>query len=737
MGSSYTSVIMRGLPPGLILLLHISTAGCEYTSPILDSYTSGAEDILNLIFSYITPRDGTLPVSDTCQTAGDDYLNGILNKKPNALKMLDSSAMLPSSGIYEGNIFHHPGSFSECLGLKDSAGKPTSQYCLLTVFDTTLLGMKHRKLNLTEPTSIPDISTLQALASERGHYWSNDQCQHLKGPSALVSGLVKVGKCLPIGCSEDDIQNGGINLFLENPSIGENIDPANPLTAVVLSCHQADEEQKFTGMDIAMITIVAVFGCLVCFSTFLDIGITVLELTYLPESLLPIFQGFSAYHNTIKIFHVGASPTDGSNLSCINGLKYISISWICLGHTLWEWCFVSGLGAFTKSVNAISEASDNIAFTAVWNGLIGVDTFFVIGGCLLSFHTLKELDKTKGGNAKMWAMFYVHRYIRLTGVYAIIIGLHATLLKFFATGPQSHLVTGYVNMCQKGWWTNLLYINNFAADIYGPNKAGCINVAWYMAIDMQFFILTPIVLVLLWKVPKAGFGLIGLLMAGGTACQIYFTIADDEFFHGGFRYYMKPWNRSHPYLIGLLLGYLLHKMRNQPKLKINMYTNIFLWSVAGFLGAVAVYSPEEYNIVKDVQVAVPCSAKEPPLYTRVLFNGFAKISWGLAISWVILACVKGKGGFIPSFPGQFGFLSPGFSIVSIFFTEPSSSLSTAIPRLSSDTAILCSPSSSLVSWPFPLSPPMSWSSCSRHPLCSWRRYSSPLWVWDGCHRKEK
>jgi len=199
------------------------------------------------------------------------------------------------------------------------------------------------------------------------------------------------------------------------------------------------------------------------------------------------------------------------------------------------------------------------------------------------------------------------------------------------------------------WWTNLLYINNFAAEIYGANKADCINVAWYMAIDMQFFILTPIVLTILYKAPKIGYGLIGVLIAAGTGCQLYFTIRDDEFFHGGFRYYMKPWNRSHPYLIGILLGYMLHKMRDQPKLKINTYTSMFIWGLAGFVASVVVYSISDYNIVADVTVALPCGPREAPLWARAAFNGFAKIAWALCISWVILACVKQKGGVIDSF----------------------------------------------------------------------------------------
>ena len=95
-----------------------------------------------------------------------------------------------------------------------------------------------------------------------------------------------------------------------------------------------------------------------------------------------------------------------------------------------------------------------------------------------------------------------------------------------------------------------------------------------MAVDMQFFVFTPILLSIYWRKPAAGiqttlhFGqsmfLSGyittlVLLAGGTASQIYFTIRDDEYFHGSFDYYVKPWNRSQPYLIGIVLGHTLHK----------------------------------------------------------------------------------------------------------------------------------------------------------------------------------
>ena len=55
-------------------------------------------------------------------------------------------------------------------------------------------------------------------------------------------------------------------------------------------------------------------------------------------------------------------------------------------------------------------------FRPILNGLPSVDSFFVIGGCLLAYLTLKEMDKTDGWlNATAWSnipMMFVHRYIR-------------------------------------------------------------------------------------------------------------------------------------------------------------------------------------------------------------------------------------------------------------------------------------------------------------------------------------
>ena len=102
----------------------------------------------------------------------------------------------------------------------------------------------------------------------------------------------------------------------------------------------------------------------------------------------------------------------------------------------------------------------NPLFAVVVNSFPSVDTFFLIGATLLAYATMKELDKKNGGDFKFWALFYFHRYVRLTGVYAIVIGFHATILKYFNDGAASHHVQENMEACQDMWWKNILYVNN-------------------------------------------------------------------------------------------------------------------------------------------------------------------------------------------------------------------------------------------------------------------------------------
>lgn len=231
-----------------------------------------------------------------------------------------------------------------------------------------------------------------------------------------------------------------------------------------------------------------VFGVLILIGTSIDVVLNILHLDVVPDTIVQIFQGFSLYQNTLKLFNTCGGGTD--SLDCINRIRFLSMTWVLVGHTYSDFM---GL-AFVNNMTALFGQSflGNGSFVVITNALPSVDSFFLIGSTLLAFITLKELDKTNGGNVKFWIMFYMHRYIRLTGVYAMIIGLHATFLKFFATGPQSHATTFKVDTCQKTWYVNLLYLNNLWPRQGDVDAMNCMGHTWYLANDMQFFIISPV-----------------------------------------------------------------------------------------------------------------------------------------------------------------------------------------------------------------------------------------------------
>ena len=51
--------------------------------------------------------------------------------------------------------------------------------------------------------------------------------------------------------------------------------------------------------------------------------------------------------------------------------------------------------------------------------------------------------------------------LRLTGTYAFLVAFHATLYKYMCFGPGCRSIQSAADGCEKDWWKNMLYVNNF------------------------------------------------------------------------------------------------------------------------------------------------------------------------------------------------------------------------------------------------------------------------------------
>ncbi|XP_054763497.2 nose resistant to fluoxetine protein 6-like [Lytechinus pictus] len=354
-----------------------------------------------------------------------------------------------------------------------------------------------------------------------------------------------------------------------------------------------------------------------------------------------VLMSYSAATNLRLI--LSAKPSR-SNLGVLNGLRVISMFWIILLHCN---LFLYGSKKLDNYYTILST-STKFPRMAIHYGTFGVDTFFVIGGLLVTYTTLLKLRKSDG--QMNWLMFYFHRYWRLTPALLGALALWISLGKHLAgQGAMFEIFYGYVRYwCKQEWWTYPLYINNLYP-FPGNNNASCMGWAWYLACDMQFYLMSPLIITLLYRKKHLGIGLILCLTTASIASAVGISWnygvnpVGPEFNDrlGGESLditYTKPYTRIHSYLVGMFVGYLLFRTVDR-KIKIPWWFVLIGWSAAFILGMTCVYSLYGARMNPDTMEQ----------FEAVLWEGLSRFAWSIAIAWVCFSCIKGYGGIINSF----------------------------------------------------------------------------------------
>lgn len=117
----------------------------------------------------------------------------------------------------------------------------------------------------------------------------------------------------------------------------------------------------------------------------------------------------------------------------------------------------------------------------IFAGDLGVDLFFVLSGFLIADIIIRSLAKFN------YFSFLYSRFMRIAPVYYMIILLNAV-------GASSD---ADATSCQQYWWTNILFVNNFLGPQVGTQQPGCLGQSWSIAVEFQFYVLSPFIVLLL------------------------------------------------------------------------------------------------------------------------------------------------------------------------------------------------------------------------------------------------
>ncbi|CAG9323410.1 unnamed protein product [Blepharisma stoltei] len=432
-------------------------------------------------------------------------------------------------------------------------------------------------------------------ANELGQY---DSCLELDNSKftliqASDSPIIAWGLCGPSICSEADyylllqsladpeekneeILKTSFSKIVQASALGS-------LKIVFPKEYIDDHFNKYSSGETIMFTITIVIISTAAIGTGIDYWIyTQKEAKKDQEALnflLKLFLCFSVITNFKKIFKSRSEEKFGekNTFEILNSVRVLAIGWVIFGQFV---NIISSNAALVNFNKLITIAKLTIMIFPLTSTL-AVDTFLWLSGFLLGYLLLVEINKEE--KKMSWILLYIHRLFRLWPLMLFILFFFWAFQKHIGNGPLWYNGDLYNNDCKDYWWSSMLFINNFVPNWKG---SGCLGQGWYLAMDMQFFIITPPIIYLYHKYNKyIGWAImvffIGLTIIISAVVAHHFTLnivvpaLPNENNYMDY-YFTKPYCRIGAYAIGVLSAFIVYSYK-QFKENGTKYDPIGVW----------------------------------------------------------------------------------------------------------------------------------------------------------------
>jgi peptidoglycan/LPS O-acetylase OafA/YrhL len=370
--------------------------------------------------------------------------------------------------------------------------------------------------------------------------------------------------------------------------------------------------------------------------------------------------------------------------SCIDGLRVGSIFWIILGHVL---AIQSSSGA------GYSNPSNFLPPTGLTTTLIGqllfssrlaVDTFLTISGYLV-VHVLCKKTPLHVASSSLsvtsWWNNVVVRYCtsipililsrvgRILPLYAMCLGFFTQIAPHMGNGPFWHQWIHLLKPCHDYIWTNFLFINNFIP-LQTSTTNTCFYHSWYLAVDMQLFILAPLLIFWYQYCQWQGQIVTIILFFASVTSTAYWSYIREwsiNTFDGSLvnnydvEAYANPIIRAQAYLAGMYIAFLInnekgHRRRTKDLCMIQTSDNsrpTYNWSHRTIMAiTLLLMGGVSFVTVTGAYSRRPCTYNEYPYfdacgsswspYETYLYTAFGRTIWIIGTSIILYLCI-GRG----------------------------------------------------------------------------------------------
>ncbi|OON20822.1 hypothetical protein X801_03288, partial [Opisthorchis viverrini] len=256
----------------------------------------------------------------------------------------------------------------------------------------------------------------------------------------------------------------------------------------------------------------------------------------------------------------------------------------------------------SNALTYMRESFQNWPFQVMLAAPFAVDTFYLMSGLLTFYLAASRFEAVQEGCLpciKFWFVHAVHRFLRLTPPYLLVVFIYAGLFPHLYDGPlfPQRIELTDVNYCRQHWW--ITYFSNF---FY--TKEQCLPWTWYLANEFQF---------------------------SGFLAPVFITVTKWTSFD---LLLVKPYTHWGTYTMGLFFGWILFKRKQQGTLRRNsrreqlfvvsalaLVSTFCLSSLYGFGGATSTSGPHSLS-----------------KFTFTLNTALSRPAFALALAIVIYLC---------------------------------------------------------------------------------------------------
>ncbi|GAB0098837.1 uncharacterized protein DMENIID0001_146410 [Sergentomyia squamirostris] len=601
------------------------------------------EDMLLYLPSFV-PNYTSIENID-CRRQGQIFQRQLRGQKLWAFQMLDATGKI-SSGLLHGNI-NQLGNFDLCTDIatrikvteKDSV-RIQGKYCLASV------ELQAEQENLKLPLHmIQGKSLLRSSLADPTHFL----------PRFTVFNW---GICVPAACKASDIE-----AYLE-----DTLDNYNETGVSILvdledeDCYmkktpnwnnllKTEWELTATVASVCFILVIAALATMNdCWTQWRRAAIVIEIVDGNDEEMknsetegIPLeetsTEPLETVNQVLMAFSMRQTLTDLVNLrddeiGCIHGLKAIASLAIFL---IFKTLQIVRLPWSNRIV--LTETLDNPATLPLRSPLLPMDLFLVLSGILVAYNTCRDFEVH---GQMRWIRRILGRILRILPLLSLSTLFIAWVWPHMGSGPLwGDIVEENSDLCQESSWKNFLFIGNWdnVEDTCSPHTT-------QFAVEFQLFLLSPLVIWLMYQCPVMGLGIFGLLHAFSAATRFSDTQLNR----------LSPWiyhgmkltqihrtmnlsfgallHRITPYMGGLGMGIMLRQTGRNVRLS----DGIKYGGWASCLVSLAWCLVSQLDIVRRDYVYDPTDVAKSSAWSPLI--------WTIAINWIVFACHTGNGGIL-------------------------------------------------------------------------------------------